>query len=46
MTDKVTRWAGKYLRLVTDDGWEYVERVGEMTAVVIVALHDGKYILV
>jgi len=43
---KVTRWKGKYLRLVTDDGWEYVERCGGMTAVVIVALHDGKYILV
>jgi len=46
LNDKVTRWAGKYLRLVTDDGWEYVERVGGMTAVVIVAIHDGKYILV
>ncbi len=43
---KVTRWEGKYLRLVTDGGWEYVERVGGMTAVVIVAMHDGKYILV
>ena len=43
---KVTRWQGKYLRIVTDDEWEYVERCGGMTAVVIVALHDGKYILV
>ena len=43
---KVTRWEGKYLRMVTADGWEYVERVGGMTAVVIVAMHDGKYILV
>ena len=43
---KVTRWEGKYLRMVTDDGWEYVERCGGMTAVVIVAMHDGKYILV
>ena len=43
---KVTRWAGKYLRLVTDGNWEFVERVGGMTAVVIVAVHDGKYILV
>ena len=43
---KVTRWAGKYLRMVTDGGWEYVERVGGMTAVVIIAMHDGKYILV
>ena len=43
---KVTRWEGKYLRMVTDDGWEYVERCGGMTAVVIVAMHDGKFILV
>ena len=42
----MTRWEGKYLRLVTDGSWEYVERVGDMTAVVIVAMHDGKYILV
>lgn len=46
MADKVAQWAGKYLRLVTDGGWEYVERVGGMTAVVIVAIHQGKYILV
>ena len=46
MAGKVTRWEGKYLRMVTDDGWEYVERVGGMTAVVIVAMHEGKYILV
>ncbi|MEO7814626.1 MAG: NUDIX hydrolase [Sphingomicrobium sp.] len=46
MADKLTRWAGKYLRLVTDGTWEFVERVGGMTAVVIVAVHDGKYILV
>ena len=43
---KVTRWEGKYLRMVTDGGWEYVERCGGMTAVVIVAMHDSKYILV
>ena len=46
MSDKVTRWEGKYLRMVTDGGWEYVERCGGMTAVVIVAMHDGKFILV
>ena len=44
--DKVTRWEGKYLRIVTDRGWEYVERCGGMGAVVIVAMHDGKFILV
>jgi len=42
----VTRWEGKYLRLVTDGEWEFVQRCGGMTAVVIVAEHDGKYILV
>jgi len=46
VSDKVTRWEGKYLRMVTDGGWEYVERRGGMTAVVIVAEHDGKFILV
>lgn len=46
MSDKVTQWEGRYLRTVTDHGWEYVERCGDMTAVVIVAMHDGNYILV
>ena len=46
MADKVARWEGKYLRLVTDGAWEFVERVGGMTAVVIVAVYDGQYILV
>lgn len=46
MADKVARWEGKYLRLVTDGAWEFVERVGGMTAVVIVAVHDGRYLLV
>ena len=32
--------------MVTEGSWEYVERCGGMTAVVIVAEHDGKYILV
>lgn len=43
---KTVRWAGKYLRIVTDGDWEYVERCGGMTAAVIVAIHDGNYILV
>ena len=47
MTDEPeTRWAGKYLRMVQRGPWEYVERVGGMTAVVIVAEHDGHIILV
>lgn len=43
---KVTRWEGKYLRMVTDGSWEYVERRGGMTAVVLLAEHDRKIILV
>jgi len=40
------RWEGKYLRIVTRGDWEYVERCGEVTAVVILAEHDGKTILI
>jgi ADP-ribose pyrophosphatase len=32
--------------MVTEGGWEYVERCGGMTAVVIVAQHEGRFILV
>lgn len=39
-------WEGKYLRIVTRGGWEYVERCGGVSAVVILAEHDGKIILV
>ena len=46
MTSAKTRWEGKYLRMVTRGDWEYVERVGGMTAVVLLAEHDGKVILV
>jgi ADP-ribose pyrophosphatase len=40
------QWAGKYIRVLTRGGWEYVERCGGVTAVVILAEHDGKMILV
>lgn len=46
MSAPETRWEGKYLRIVTRGEWEYVERVGGMTAVVLLAEHDGKVILV
>lgn len=46
MTRRTVRWEGKYLRLVTEGTWEYVERRGGMTAVVLLAEHDGKIILV
>ena len=39
-------WEGKYIRLVTRGGWEYVERCGGITAVVILAEQEGKIILI
>jgi ADP-ribose pyrophosphatase len=41
-----TRWEGKYLRIMTRGGWEYVERCGGVSAVVILAEMDGKVILI
>ena len=39
-------WEGKYLRIVRQGTWEYVERCGGVHAVVILAEHDGKVVLV
>lgn len=39
-------WAGKYIRVVRDGTWEFVERCGGVHAVVIIAEHDGKIVLV
>ena len=41
-----TEWEGKYIRIVTRGGWEYVERCGGVSAVVILAEHEGKIILI
>ena len=46
MTDRIIEWEGKYLRLVRDGRWEYVQRCGGVHAVVIVAEHEGKVVLV
>ena len=43
---KSVEWQGKYIRIVRDGRWEYVERCGGVTAVVILAEHDGKIVLV
>ena len=40
------QWQGKYLRAVRQGRWEYVERCGDVHAVVILAEHDGRIILV
>ena len=39
-------WEGKYLRIVRVGTWEFVERCGGVHAVVILAEHDGKVILI
>jgi len=39
-------WEGKYIRIVRDGRWEYVERCGGVHATVILAEHDGKVVLV
>ena len=40
------QWEGKYIRIVTRGGWEYVERCGGVGAVVILAETDGRIILI
>jgi ADP-ribose pyrophosphatase len=39
-------WAGKYVRAVKRGKWEYASRTNNINAVVILAEHDGKVILV
>lgn len=43
---KHVEWEGKYIRVVTENGWEYVERCGGVHAVVILAEHENKIILI
>lgn len=39
-------WQGKFITAVRRGRWEYVERAGRISAVVILAEHDGKVVLV
>lgn len=39
-------WQGKYLRAMKAGRWEYASRTNDVRAVVILAEHDGKLILV
>jgi ADP-ribose pyrophosphatase len=41
-----TMWRGKYLSALRRGRWEYVSRTGSTNAVVVIAEHDGKVILV
>ena len=43
---RIVEWEGKYIRIVREGRWEYVERCGGVHAVVIFAEHDGKVVLV
>ncbi len=43
---RTVEWEGKYIRIVRDGRWEYVERCGGVHAVVILAEHGGKVVLV
>jgi len=45
LTRKV-EWEGRYIRAVTEGRWEYVERCRGVGAVVILAEHDGRVLLV
>ena len=39
-------WAGKYVRALRKGRWEYVSRTNDMRAVVILAEHEGRVILI
>ena len=41
-----TMWAGRYISALKRGRWEYVSRTGSTNAVVILAEHDGKVILI
>ena len=40
------KWQGKFVTAIKDGRWEYVERTGRVTAVVILAEYEGKFVLV
>ena len=43
---KETMWQGKYVRAIKQGRWEYVSRTNEVRAVVIIAEHEDKLVLV
>lgn len=40
------QWDGKYIRVFKQGRWEFVSRTGETSAVVILAEHEGRVILI
>ena len=41
-----TMWEGRFIRALRQGSWEYVSRARDIRAVVILAEHDGKIVLV
>jgi ADP-ribose pyrophosphatase len=41
-----TVWEGKYIKVIKQGPWEYVSRTRNVTAAVILAIHEGHVILV
>lgn len=41
-----TMWAGKYVRAMRRDKWEYASRANDIRAVVILAEYEGKVVLI
>ena len=41
-----TMWEGRYIRALRQGSWEYVSRARDIRAVVILAEHDGKIVLI
>ena len=46
MSDRRVEWTGKWIRVVREGRWEFVERCGGVHAVVILAEHEGCVVLV
>ena len=44
--ERQVEFDGKYIRVIKDGDWEFVERCRGISAVVILAEHDGKVILI
>ena len=44
--EREVRWQGEYIRIVQQGRWDFVERCKGSGAVVILAEHDGKVILI
>ena len=44
--DRETMWQGRFIRVLKQGNWEYVSRVRDIRAVVILAEHGGKIVLV